>query len=264
MIKKIRITGDKNHRIGYNPLEIEKKIPIMKVTAKVRRDIMRITNQMLAKTAQKSGIPLPQHTLLDIMNQESSGEDLLSSPGKTTKANSYLKKVSSKQNKQLKTSADALNCYAEKLCKEGENSLFGQAEKTGNTSGLVSHIEELADSYNKTMKYLKDSDSALNEFYLQELQSSVEEQEKALEAVGITRKKDGSLNIDKDTLKTANIDDLKAIFSGTSGFMAKVGYISGRVAENAKAMDESLFCGYGSNGAERLKSFSESMYNFWG
>ncbi len=225
---------------------------------------MRITNQMLARTAQKSGIPLQQCTLLDIMNRESSGEDLLSSIGKTNKANAYLQRVSSKQNKQLEASADALSCYAEKICRTGEESLFGQAEKTGDTSGIVSNIEDMADAYNKTLKYLKESDSALNEFYLQELQSSVLEQTETLATVGITCKKDGSLNIDKDSLKAAGIDDLKAVFQSTSGFMEKIGYISGRVAENAKAAGESLLSGYGSTGAESIRSFTESMYDFWG
>lgn len=52
---------------------------------------MRITNQMLALTAQKSGISLQPNTLLDIMNKKQSvSSDLISSLGNTKNTNSLL------------------------------------------------------------------------------------------------------------------------------------------------------------------------------
>ena len=68
---------------------------------------MRITNQMLALTAQKSGISLQPNTLLDIMNKKQSvSSDLISSLGNTKNTNSLLQKLNQKDDKQLAASAD--------------------------------------------------------------------------------------------------------------------------------------------------------------
>ena len=226
---------------------------------------MRITNQMLARTAQKSGIPLQQTSLLDIMNKKSaSASDWASSLGNTKNTNSLLQNLSDKENKKLGEAAKNLSGYAAGLLGDGEDSLFAEAEKTGDTKELVDHISGMVDSYNKTIKQLKGSDSALNGFYLQELKNYAAENEDALKAAGITRNKDGSLSVDKDTLSAAGPDVLKAAFGGASGFTEKVGYVSGRVAENASAYSNSILSGYNSAGKEALSSYAKNMYNFWG
>lgn len=226
---------------------------------------MRITNQMLARTAQKSGIPIQQNSLLNIMNKKSSSSsDLLSSLGNTSQTNSLLQNLNHKDNKQLEVAAESLSSYASKLFEEGEGSLFGKAEASGDTSELVKQISNMADAYNKTVKYLKSSDSPLNRFYLQELQSYVSDHSEAMKEVGVTRNNDGSLSVNRDTLSAAGIDALKAAFGSASGFSEKVGYVSGRVAENAAALDDSILSGYNSSGKEALSSFAKNMYNFWG
>lgn len=226
---------------------------------------MRITNQMLARTAQKSGIPLQQNSLLDIMNKKSSSSsELISSLGNTKNTNSLLQKLSQKDNKQLAAAAESLGSYASNLLGEGEGSLFAKAEAFGDTSELVKQISGMADAYNKTVKYLKNSDSPLNRFYLQELKSYVTDHSEAMKKAGVTRNSDGSLSVNQDTLSAAGIDVLKEAFGSTSGFSEKVGYVSGRVAENASALDHSILSGYNSSGKEALNSFTKNMYNFWG
>lgn len=225
---------------------------------------MRITNQMLARTAKESGIPLQQNSLLNIMSKKDSPVNLLSSLDSTGTNNSLLQNINSKSNKKLEAAAENLSSLATKLYGQGEDSLFAKAEETGDTSELVSYIEEMADAYNETLKHLEKSDSPLNDFYSEELKSYVAEQSGALQAIGITTKKDGGLSIQKDILENAGIDSLKAVFGSSAGFIEKVGYVSGRVAENAAAMDASLLNSYDATGAESMSSFLESMYDFWG
>lgn len=226
---------------------------------------MRITNQMIARAAVKSGLPIHQNTLLDYMGSSAvTGNTLLSSLGNTGKANSALQGLGKKHNKQLEASAQSLQDIAAKLLADGENSLFEKAKKTGDTSEIVSNVEKLAESYNKTLKYLKESDSSLNKFYLQELQSYTAEQSGVLKAVGITRNKDGSLSVQKDTLKNADVENLEAAFGNASGFSDKINYVSGRVAENAAAWDTGYLSGYSNTGKEFYNAFAKSMYDFWG
>ena len=189
---------------------------------------------------------------------------LFRSLGKTGQANSALQGISRKNSRQLEMSAASLESIAEKLAADGENSLFAKAKKTGDTSEIVANAESLADAYNKTLSVLKKSDSSLDRFYRQELQNYVTEQSGVLKAVGITKNRDGSLSVQKDTLKNADLDSLEKAFGSASGFSEKVGYVSGRVAENAAAWDTGILNGYGSTGKEYYNSFVESMYDFWG
>ena len=54
-------------------------------------DGMLSTNQMMARTAAKTGIPLQQNTLLDIMNKQSNSVGNMISP--TGNTNSFLQKL---------------------------------------------------------------------------------------------------------------------------------------------------------------------------
>ena len=93
---------------------------------------MRITNQMIARAAVKSGLPIHQNTLLDYMGSSAvTGNTLLSSLGNTGKANSALQGLGKKHNKQLEASAQSLQDIAAKLSADGENSLFEKAKKSG-------------------------------------------------------------------------------------------------------------------------------------
>ncbi len=267
-VKYIKAVYDKNKPVGYKTLELSVFFTdtFYGRIKKNRRDSMRITNQMIARAAIKSGLPVHQNTLLNYMGYDNTqtANSLLSSLGNTKKANSALQGISRKNNRQLEASAQSLKDIAEKLSAEGEKSLFEKAKKTGDTSEIVASAEKMAESYNKTLKYLKGSDSSLNKFYLQELQSYTGQQSGVLKAVGITKNSDGSLSIQKETLTNADVDSLMAAFGSASGFSEKIGYVSGRVAENAAAWDTSYLSGYSNTGKEYYNAFAKGMYDFWG
>ena len=227
---------------------------------------MRITNQMLARASARSGLPLQSASLLNYVNNinKTGSQNLLSSIGNTSQTNSLLRSITKKNSRQLETSAENLSSFASKLSDSGENSLFAKAEQTGDTSEIVSAAEEMAAAYNKTIKYLKESDSTLNKFYLQELSGYVTGYSEALKAAGITAGKDGSLSIQKDTLKNADLESLKKAFGSASGFSEKIGFVGGRVAQNAAALSSASLNGYSNTGMELYNAFAKSMYDFWG
>ena len=223
---------------------------------------MRITNQMMQQTAKKTGIPLQQNTLLDILNKSSSpSNSLLPSVESSGSTNTFLEKLNNKSNKQLKEAAESLSDYAAKLAEDGEGSLFAKAEASKDTSELVEHIKGMAQAYNNTLKHLNGSDSGLERFYRQELNSYLTEHADALKKVGVTKKKDGGISIDEKTLKAADIDSLKAAFGSSSGFSEKVGYVAGRVAENSRASSAGILGGYNSSGMDFWNSFTKAVFS---
>ncbi len=228
---------------------------------------MRITNQIMQQTAKRTGIPLQQNSLLDILNKSSSSNSLLPSVGKSSglgSTNAFLEKLNDKSSKQLKDAAQSLSDYASNLAEDKEGSLFAKAEASKDTSELVAQIKGMAEAYNKTLKYLNGSDSALNKFYQQELNSYLTDHADALKKVGVTKKNGGGISIDEEVLKAADIESLKAAFGGASGFSEKVSYVSGRVAENARVSSAGVLGGYDSGGKDFWNYFTSNMYDFWG
>ncbi|MCM1257317.1 MAG: hypothetical protein NC307_05650 [Roseburia sp.] len=230
---------------------------------------MRITNQMLAKTALKSGIPLQQNSLLNIMTKEYQSEEngLLSKIGKTKDddlTSAALKKLKSQKTEKLQINASSLSEFASKLNASGEKSLYADAVKNESTENIITNVQGLVDSYNNTLDQLKKNDGELNKFYMEEMQSYVSEHKDALASVGVTAGADGKLVIDEEKLKSADVETLEKVFGSTSGFTDKLGYVGGRVAEKATASDYAFLNQYNKNGLSNLESYVANHYNFWG
>ena len=197
---------------------------------------MRITNQMLAKTAAKSGIPLQQNSLLNIMTKQYQSEEngLLSKIGKKKDDDltfAALQQLKNRKNEKLQKHADSLNEFATKLNAAGEDSLFGKAEKSESTEEIVTNVSD---------------------------------HREALSAAGVTAGADGKLVIDEEKLKNADLETLKKAFGSTSGFTDKVGFIAGRVSENASASEYAFLNQYNEKGIANLESYVANHYNFWG
>lgn len=230
---------------------------------------MRVTNQMIAKTALKSGIPLQQNSLLNIMTKQYQSEEngLLSKIGKSRDddlTSAALKKLKSQKTEKLQKHASSLSEFASKLNASGEDSLFATAAKNESTEDIVTNVQGMVDAYNNTFDQLKKNDGELNKFYLEEMQSYVSGHKDALSAAGVTAGADGKLVIDGEKLKNADLETLEKAFGSTSGFTDKLGYIGGRVAENATASDYAYLNQYNEKGLSNLESYVANRYNFWG
>jgi len=227
---------------------------------------MRVTNQMTSQIALKSGIPLQQNNLLNILtNQEQSDDNsLLSSIGTSKNGISALQKLNHKDNEKLHSYGTSLSEFASKLNESGEGSLYEKAKESNSTEEIVSNVQKMVDAYNNTLDLLKNSEGDLNRFYMEELRSYVTEHQDALKAAGVTAKSDGKLSVNEETLKKADLETLEAAFGSESGFTDKVGYVAGRVAENAEADNYTYLNQYNETGLSNWENYAANHYNFWG
>ena len=90
---------------------------------------MRITTQMLAHSAAKSGIPFQQTTLLDILNKKSSFSGLLNGVNASADATAIAKK---KNYSKLEDISGNLNGYASSLVATDKNSIYDRKSSKHN------------------------------------------------------------------------------------------------------------------------------------
>lgn len=219
--------------------------------------MMRITTQMLNKSARNAGLPINNHSLLNYVNGNS-GNNLLSALNKSKTTDTATK---SKYEK-LEKAADQLSKAASVFMATGEDSLFSKARESGDSQDIYNAVEDLVGKYNSTISALKNTPGTLNDYYSQMLKSVASDNKKALESIGITMAKDGSLSVDKDKLKEADTDTLEKVLGNTKGFTQKAAYVAGRVSDNAQTNQSSLSNQYSSTGS--LYSALASKYNLYG
>ncbi|MBS5095432.1 MAG: hypothetical protein KHZ17_02115 [Roseburia sp.] len=186
---------------------------------------MRITTQMLAHSAAKSGIPFQQTTLLDILNKKSSFSGLLNGVNASADATAIAKK---KNYSKLEDISGNLNGYASSLVATDKNSIYDRAKESGSTKDIPAGDKE------------------------------------ALKSIGITQAKDGSLSIDEKVLQSADADTLKKVLDGDTGLASKISFVSGRISQNAASNVVSTSSQYTSNGSSLLSALETSKYDFWG
>ena len=119
---------------------------------------MRITTQMLAHSAAKSGIPFQQTTLLDILNKKSSFSGLLNGVNASADATAIAKK---KNYSKLEDISGNLNGYASSLVATDKNSIYDRAKESGSTKDIVSSAKKMVESYNATLKQLRETGDTL-------------------------------------------------------------------------------------------------------
>ncbi len=211
---------------------------------------MRITTQMLNQSAKKAGIALPGNSLLDYLNKDNSDGSLLSALNK-----------GSGTNQAQKSSFEKLAKTSDEL-KQSKNNLAA-AIKSGDSKEIYSEAKSFADNYNETLKLLSKNSSGLNSFYKQMMKEATLESSDALKSIGFSVAQDGSISINENALKAADSATLEKALGASSNFMQKVGYISGKVSNNAEATVDSLGSQYSENG-NAYSAYNSNKYDFWG
>ena len=219
--------------------------------------MMRITTQMLNESARKAGLPINGTSLLNYINGNSNNT-LLNALNK----NSATDVATKTKYEKLEKAADQLSEAASVFIATGEDSLFSKARESGDNQDVYNVVEDFVGKYNSTLSALKNTSSTLNDYYSQMLKSTASDNKKALESIGITIAKDGSLSVDKDKLKEADIDTLEKVLGNTKGFTQKAAYVADRVSDNAHTNQSSLSSQYSSTGS--LYSALASKYNLYG
>lgn len=134
---------------------------------------------------------------------------------------------------QIKTGAAGVRTHEENLSRTGEGSLFEKAEKTGNTDGLTAEITSFVEDYNTMLTNMKKAGTSIYNIYTKQFGTLTTIYKDALSKIGITAAKDGTLSIDEDVLKEADIDSMKKVFYGTTSFAGRIATKSIYVESNA-------------------------------
>ncbi len=219
---------------------------------------MRVTNQMLNESARRAGMPVNGHSLLDYVNGGGSN-NMISDRLPTNRGLGKAEKT--KYEKQEKA-ADELDTIAQKLSASGKDNIWDKVRESGETGEITKKAQELVEKYNKLLESMNDTSGALNEFYKRNLKDLPAEHKEALAEIGITAKKDGSLEIDQEKLKGASLEQLEKVFGKDSSLTTRLSYISSRIADNAGANLENLSGGYLPDG--NTTSSHLNKYDFWG
>lgn len=176
---------------------------------------------------------------------------------------------------QMKKMASEMQKYAAKFLATGEKSIFEKAtppeEDTemglteeeqrketeraeANRKVLTSELLDCLEDFNKMMTSMNKVNSSTMSLYIRQLKQYETEQYGALEDVGVSVEKDGTLTVKEEKLKNADIHKLKKVFHEKGCFLDKVGYKSKNIQSNAEYNLSNLnlvysSSTYGKNGA---------------
>ena len=202
---------------------------------------------------RKAGLPINNVSLLNYVNNSSQSNSLLSALNKKGIT------LQDKSFEKLKGQAEKLQQATEKMASE---ETFEEARTSGDLQPVLSNVQEMVKNYNNTIKSMKNSSSPLNQYYCQMLKEAAADDKDNLKGIGITRGEDGTLKLDEDKLKAADLGKLEEILGVKGTFSSKVSFLAERIADNARANASSASNQYNALGNNYFAS--ASRYNFWG
>lgn len=239
-----------------------------------------MTTQMLDISAKKTGLPYTQgNSLLDYVNnsQSGSGNTLLDALNKSSKSSSGTASTFGYNNSDISTLLGALNktnyeklgkkaeelsSSAEMFQAQGTDSVFENAKESGDQQEIYQGLENLVSDYNETIKALQGTGDSLHAYYRQMLGEAAGENAEALKSIGVSIAKDGTLSLDKSTMKKADMESLEKVLGVSGTFTKKTAFVASRISENAQANAQSVSSQY--NGTGNVYASTVSKYDFRG
>ena len=222
---------------------------------------MRVTTQMLDKSARRAGLPINRSSLLDHMSGNGNNKSLLDALDK--KSSTAIDTENKKKYEKLDKTAEKLINTSDIFLKDGEKGLFDQAKESGDKQKIYDSIKTFFADYNSGIKALRDTPGTMNDFYRQMLVEASEDAKEELTKAGISFAKDGTASVDMDKLKSVDIENLEKLFGHKSEIVSKVKFIATRVSNNAEAGIKSYSSGYSSKG-NPYNSGVNSRFDFKG
>lgn len=225
---------------------------------------MRITTKMLDEAAIRAGMPLNHNSLLNYVNNSSMENTLLSALN-SKKNYGFNQKVNSEKKgsyEKLDTTSTQLLQKIELFLAKGKDSIFEKAKESGEKKEINKNIEEIVGKYNETIQALQKAPDFLSQYYGKMLKQTTSEQKDALSQIGITVGTDGTLKIDQEKIKKADIDSLEKIFGASGSFSTKVGFLVEKISDHAQVNVKATSSQYNASGD--IATDFTSRYNFWG
>ena len=217
---------------------------------------MRVTNYMLDESSRKAGMTLNNQLLSGSVDEESADDSVLSALKDRKTGRALLDRL---DYEKLQKAAENLQKAAGSFTKEN-GSLFDKAKESGESGELLRPAEALVKNYNAVLKELDASKEELSGYYKKILQEVAQASEKSLAQIGIGQAADGSLQIDQEKLKAADVETLEKVLGPSGRFSTRLGFVADRVLEQAQANAESLSSRYDASG--NLWSQSSGRYDF--
>lgn len=206
---------------------------------------MRITSTMTNSASLEAGMSLTGNSLVNHLNGDDS-DSLVNSLGKNH--HSTAKALSKGKYEKLKEAAERLEQYADALNTTGDSSVYEKARKSGDASEVHDEVEKMVSAYNDVLDKLRTDMTTLGRFYQQSLKEAAAENKEGLKSIGISLDKNGRMNIDKEKLKSADVDKIESIFGAAGTLSSKLNLIAEKVADNAQANAKSASSQYNAAG----------------
>lgn len=167
--------------------------------------------------------------------------------------NSYYKELeaSNKTYESAREAAQSMRNTLEKLMAGGEESLFAAAETSGDNTAVIEAVTQFVEQYNSMMTQLSAADDSTNRMMITKFKNTASIQEDALNKIGISINKDGTLAMNSKTLEKADLADLKSVFGEGASFAEKALERTKTVEKNAvevKAKQTSILSSYNKSG----------------
>lgn len=221
---------------------------------------MRITTQMLAHSAAKSGIPFQQTTLLDILNKSHLFPVCWTEwmPVRMQRR-SQRKRIIRSWKIFRGTWTDMLLVLWQQI-----RTPFMTGQRKAAVQRILFPRQKNGRELQRNVKTAQGNRGYFKWVYRQQLKDIPAGDKEALKSIGITQAKDGSLSIDEKVLQSADADTLKKVLDGDTGLASKISFVSGRISQNAASNVVSTSSQYTSNGSSLLSALETSKYDFWG
>lgn len=145
-----------------------------------------------------------------------------SSSGKTAISKDSAKKLTS-----VESSADSIKESVDALNKQGSKSVFklvdveqedGTKKKDYDVDAIYKKVNQFVERYNDLIDSTDEISSDSIERAVKNLTNVSKSNSRMLASVGISIKADGSLSLDKETFKEADMNKVKDLFTGTGSY----------------------------------------------
>lgn len=168
--------------------------------------------------------------------------------------------------KSIASKATAAGKVMGSLSAEEEPNLYTEALESGDHTQVYAKVKEFVKNYQSLRSDMQKLGGTIESAYGAKMDAYLEKYEEQLAKIGITVKEDNSLSIDEETLKSADLEDIKAIFAQEDGFSDKLASTLSNIVdivEKAVNIRESLTQTYNSK-AGLTSSKLGGLYNSQG
>lgn len=171
----------------------------------------------------------------------------------------------------MEEAAESLNGHTTKLLLMGKKNLkeLTQEELAGLKENVISEATSMAEAYNQMVQAMTDEGGTVNEIYLKQMKGYFQNAKSAMEDIGITQNSSGTLSVNAELLKAADIQKLVNTLGMEGTFVDDIGKRAQNVISNARTnlaiLNKSQYAGlysYNQYGSDILDAFtSGGKYN---